>query len=156
MCAFRYVCVCVYISLEHILEDRRGSRNTRRRRPENASWCAIFTNFRLKYFGQVALAAAQACVRTHSHKRTNQASAYEQTLVQIWTYTYTYIYIYSFKDERGAASARRCSVTNLKRLPLLLDAKNKARNENVAKVKELLVHTLGNLFKTSIFLVSQL
>jgi len=30
----------------------------------------------------------------------------------------------------------------------------KARNENVAKVKELLVHTLGNLFKTSIFPVS--
>jgi len=67
-------------------------------------------------------------------------------------YTHIYIYTYSFKDEGRAASARRCSVTNLKRLPLL-DAKNKARNENVAKVKELLVHTLGNLFKTSIFLV---
>jgi len=70
-----------------------------------------------------------------------------------YTHIYIYIYTYSFKDEGRAASARRCSVTNLKRLPLLLDAKNKARNENVAKVKELLVHTLGNLFKTSIFLV---
>jgi len=82
------------------------------------------------------------CQDTHSHiqQPTN-------------TNTHTYIYTYSFKDEGRAASARRCSVTNLKRLPLLLDAKNKARNENVAKVKELSVHTLGNLFKTSIFLV---
>jgi len=92
----------------------------------------------------VALAAAQACVRTLTHTFSS---------LQTQIHTHIYIYTYSFKDEGRAASARRCSVTNLKRLPLLLDAKNKARNENVAKVKELLVHTLGNLFKTSIFLV---
>jgi len=78
--------MCVYISLEHPLEDRRrgrGRSSWRRRRPENASWCAIFTNFRLKYFGQVALAAAQACVRTLTH-----------TFSSLQTQIHTHIYIY--------------------------------------------------------------